>query len=391
MKSKIFKRILLAALLIGLVVPTSSCGVTKIIRCMGKTKLNIFNWGSYIEPANIRAFEKEYDVCVNYVTFDSNESVILKVQMGEVYDIMVPSDYAIEQLVAEDYLLELDWSRINTFNKESDLPDELDSLLSYLKDDGFDFLKYAAPYFWGSLGIAYNTSTIDKTVMEAKLEEYQWDVLKDPATIFNKPSVRVAHYDSSRDGAAPALKAQGASLNSSNASEIANARTWLYEQKANVRSYLTYVGDDIIDDMAYTNKYDLALMYSGDAVYAMQENPNVGFFIPSIGTNIWADGMVIHKNSSKVDLAYDFINFMLQEEVAEANSTYVGYSAAHKASYEKLLHGSVIGSYNGILGEFKDAYEVRFNPEHGDEAFRYNKTSKTMIDNMWTEVKNYRP
>lgn len=391
MKAKIFKKVLFASVLTALVVPTSSCGVAKIIRCMGKEKLNIFNWGSYIDPDIIRDFEKEFNVCVNYSTYDSNESAVLKIQMGEIYDIIIPSDYAIEQLATEGYLMEMDWSRIDNYDPTQDLPAELAALLLDAKNTGFDFLKYAAPYFWGSLGIAYNTSKVSEATMLEKLELHQWDVLKNPGTIFGRNDLRIAHYDTSRDGTAPALKSLGYSLNTTSQTEVNAARDWLYQQKANVGSNLTYVLDDIIDDMANSNKYDLSLMYSGDALYAMQENENVGFYMPTTGTNIWVDGMIIHKDAKKVDLAYAFINFMLDYDMAEANSLYVGYSATRNDVYQYLLHGDTPGSYGGEFGEYKAAYEMVPDLANGDELFRFNQASKTMLDNMWTLVKSYRP
>lgn len=393
MKAKIFKKVLFVSILAALVVPTSSCGVVKIIRCMGKEKLNIFNWGAYVDPDVIKDFEKEFNVCVNYSTFDSNESAVLKIRMGEIYDVIIPSDYAIEQLVQENYLQEMDWTRIESFNPTTDLATELATMLLDLKleANGFDFLKYAAPYFWGSFGIAYNTSKISEAVMIEKLEANQWNVLKTPNTIFGRTDMRVAHYDSSRDGALPALKSLGYSLNTTSQAEVNAAREWLYQQKTNVGSNLTYVMDDIIDDMAFSNKYDLALMYSGDATYAMQENEHVGFYMPTVGTNIWTDGMVIHKDAKNTDLAYDFINFMLGYDAAIANSLYVAYSAARNDAYQYLLHGDVAGSYEGEFGAYKDAYEMTPNLDSGDEMFRYNQASKTMIDNMWTLVKSYRP
>lgn len=287
--------------------------------------------------------------------------------------------------------MEMDWSRIDNYDPTQDLPAELAALLLDAKNTGFDFLKYAAPYFWGSLGIAYNTSKVSEATMLEKLELHQWDVLKNPGTIFGRNDLRIAHYDTSRDGTAPALKSLGYSLNTTSQTEVNAARDWLYQQKANVGSNLTYVLDDIIDDMANSNKYDLSLMYSGDALYAMQENENVGFYMPTTGTNIWVDGMIIHKDAKKVDLAYAFINFMLDYDMAEANSLYVGYSATRNDVYQYLLHGDTPGSYGGEFGEYKAAYEMVPDLANGDELFRFNQASKTMLDNMWTLVKSYRP
>jgi len=390
---KKLSKIVATAMLIGLAAPTlSSCGVVKVIQCIGKEQIKIFNWGAYIDPEVLTAFEEEHNVCVSYSTFNSNEEAIAKLQSGEVYDVIFPSDYAVEQLVEEDYIQTLDWDKITAVSNSLSLEETgdtalaggLKTLLSSLNEgdevhEGFNFLNYAAPYFWGSVGILYDTENV--TLEE--LEELQWDVFKTPVE-----GRRYAYYDSSRDGFMAALKQLGYSMNTSDQAEIDAAKQWLIQQKQALGQNLSYVGDTVIEDMAATtpdgdpaNTYDLALMYSGDAVYAMSENENLAFFQPSVGTNVWVDGMVIHKNSTKVDLAYDFMNFMMSEEIATANTLYVAYSSPLEIVYETMLEDSEEG-----FADYEGAYRVNVHGEN-DEIFRFDRVAKSRIDDAWVQVK----
>lgn len=373
------KKVLVFTALVSLAVPAaSSCGVAKVVKCIGKEKLDVFNWGSYIDPAVIEAFEAENDVCVNYSTFDSNETAVEKLKKNEVYDVIFPSEYAIEQLISEDLIATIDWSKItsisNSLDEEVDgtnhLVSGLKGMINSLKNanSSVDFLNYTVPYFWGTVGIVYDTTVVPLS----QIEEKQWDILKDN-------TYTVGYYNSSRDGFMIPLKELGYSVNTTNSSEVDDAKAWLIDQKKTLGSKLSYVGDDVIEDMASeSNRYDMAVVYSGDATYMMQENEKLSYYKPTIGTNVWVDGMVIHKEAKNVELAYKFINFMMEDENAEANSLYVGYSSVKANIYEKLLNGDFVDQ--------SASYEITFDKEK-DEMFRYNPTSKKLIDDAWADVK----
>ena len=79
--------------------------------------LTIYNWGDYIDPSLITAFEEETGLQVIYETFDSNEAMYTKVQQGgTAYDIVIPSEYMIERMIDEDLLEKLDHSKIDGMN-----------------------------------------------------------------------------------------------------------------------------------------------------------------------------------------------------------------------------------------------------------------------------------
>lgn len=354
------KFILLSSVLMSSLFLLAGCGIVDTISCIGKDSVKVFNWGEYMDPAIIKNFEKEHDVCVKLVTFDSNESAITKMKT-ESFDVIMPSDYAIEQMVGEDLLEVIDWSRIDNLDKTTGLADGLSSILESVP---FNLLNYGVPYFWGNVGIVYNKDEVTL----AELQEKQWNIFKE--------SYDIAFYDSARDGFMVALKQLGYSMNTSNTAELTKAENWLKEIAG--KSNVTFLTDEILDDMPEL-KYDLALAYSGDAIYLMSEQDKLGFFVPTVGTNVWVDAMVIPKNAKNKDLAYDFINFVSSYDQALLNTEYVYYSTPRKDVYEDVI------LEDGEFYDYIDAYEVIIN-EH-DEVFAYLPEVKNFTSDAWARIR----
>lgn len=322
----------------------------------GKKTLHIYNAGEYINPDLIPMFEQEYGCTVMYETFESNEMMYTKLGSGESYDIIIPSDYMIERLIIEEELLPVQWELIS--NK--------DNLLEEVVDKSYDpGNTYSVPYFWGSVGILY-----DKTVVSEADIAAGWDVLMNP-----KYKGNLYMYDSERDSFMVALKALGYSMNTHDEDEIQAAFDWLITQRDTMEP--VYAGDDVIDNMISGNKA-LAIVYSGDAAYIMSENENMGYYTPDQGTNIWYDAMVITKNCREVELAHEFIDFMLRDDVALSNTEYVGYSSVVASAFEEMQQTT----YAGINAYVPDTE----NPNN--EIFAYQDTeTKKIFAQLWTKVK----
>ena len=138
------------------------------------------------------------------------------------------------------------------------------------------------------------------------------------------------------------------------------------------------VTDEIIDSMAQGRKA-LGLIYSGDAAYIMSENPQMGFFMPESGTNLWSDAMVIPKNAENPDLAHAFINYVSSYEGAMDNSSYVGYTSPNKEVMEELSGEG--GDYEGI-----NAYTPQ-RDNANDEVFAYDEETRKVISELFSKVK----
>ena len=318
--------------------------------------LKVYNAGEYMDLSLLEDFEKEYDCTIVYETFESNEMMYTKLSSGETYDVLIPSDYMIERLIKEEYLQALDWKEIP--NKKNLLNDVMNQ--SY--DPGN---RYSCPYFWGTVGILYDKTVVD----EADLKD-GWNLLCNP-----KYKGNIYMYDSERDSFMIALKALGYSMNTTNESEIEEAYQWLIDQRDTMDPI--YAGDDVIDNMISGNKA-LAVVYSGDASYIISENPNLDYFTPEQGTNRWYDAMVITKDCSEVQLAHEFIDFMISDKSALSNTEEVGYTSTVKSAFETMKEGD----YAGISSYIPDTT----NPNN--EIFAYQQPKiKQKFAELWTKVK----
>ena len=347
MSSKIVKVILAGCLLLS-VGWSISTGV-------GKKTLRVYNWGEYIDKSVISEFEKEYDCRIIYETFDSNEIMYTKYMSGNSYDIMVPSEYMIERMIKEDLLQPIDKSLIPNF----------ENINKGILGQAFDpSNNYWIPYFCGNVGILY-----DKTIVDEDDLKEGWNVLRNP-----KYRSQIYMYDSERDSFMVALKALGYSMNTTVEKEINEAYRWLIDQRTEMDP--VYVGDESIDTMISGVKA-MAIMYSGDATTVMSENPNMGYYLPEEGTNVWFDGFVISKECKQIKLANQFINFMISNQNAYKNTVEVGYLTANVNAAKKAADDT----YKGI-----SAYEIRTAKQ--DEVFSYQTNEvKEMYNSRWTKVK----
>ena len=325
----------------------------------GSDTLKLYITGEYMSEDLIPNFEEEFGVDVIVEYFDSNEMMYTKMQAGDSYDVVIPSDYMIQRMMNEGTLQELDLSLIPNLDN---LTPEVTNL-PYDPDN-----TYSVPYFWGSVGIIYNHNNVDPKVVE----EQGYDILRN-----EEYRDRIYIYDSERDSFMMALKALGYSMNTENKDEIYEAYEWLLDM--NDKMNPTYVTDEVIDGMMNGNK-DIAVVYSGDATYIQSENEDMSFWMPNEGTNLWYDAMVIPKNAQNPLLAHEFINYTLTYEAALANSEYVGYTSPNE---EVMLELS--DPEEGMYGAY-EAYVPRDGYEK-DEVFQDNPVIKKTIAELWIKVK----
>ena len=321
--------------------------------------LHVYNWGEYTGENIISGFEELTGAKVVMDNFDSNEQMYIKVANGDAYDVLVTSDYMIQRMMQEDMLQKLEPET----RKEclSELADAIKGLPYDPKNE------YSIPYFWGTVGIVY-----DKTkVSEEDLENEGWNIFLD-----QKYKGDIYLYDSERDSFMMALKALGYSMNTTSEDELNEAFNWLVQCVQTMDPEI--VTDEIIDNMAQARKA-LGLIYSGDAAYVMSENENMGFYMPTSGTNLWSDAMVIPKNAKNPKLANEFIRYITSYDAAMDNSSYVGYTSPNKEVMEEL--GGKGGDYDGI-----NAYTPRAGYDK-DEVFQYDETTRKIIADLWSRVK----
>ena len=322
----------------------------------GSDTLKLFTWGEYLGENVISDFEEQFGVNVIIEYFDSNEMMYTKLQGGDSYDVLIPSDYMIQRLIAEDMLQPIDKSLIPN----------MEVLTDGVKNLAFDpENEYSVPYFWGTVGLVYNTQNVPAEL----IEEQGWDILKNTDYAGD-----IYMYDSERDSFMVALKALGYSMNTENDEEIDEAYQWLLELNDTIDP--AYVTDEVIDNMMNGTK-DIAVVYSGDAAVVLDENPDMDFFMPEEGTNVWCDSMVIPSNAQNPLLAHEFINFMLSYDAAYDNTITVGYASTN----DEVLHDVAENEYAE-----NSAYLPRENYEK-DEVFVDNEVMRQKLSQLWLKVK----
>ncbi|WP_421101308.1 ABC transporter substrate-binding protein [Sporosarcina psychrophila] len=278
-----------------------------------KDSITVYNWGEYIDPDLLKQFEKETGIKVTYETFDSNEGMMGKIEQGGTsYDITMPSEYMIEMMKEKDLLLPLDYSKIPNIK----------NIDSYFLDLPFDpDNNYSLPYFWGTVGIAYNSSLLEGQTFE------EWDDLWNPTL-----TQQVILVDSARETIGMGLNSLGYSLNSTDMDELREATDKLKTLSPNIKAV---IGDEVTQLMI-NGEAAISLTWSGQAADMMYENEDIDYIVPEEGSNLWFDNMVIPRTSRNIDGAHAFINFMLDAEVAAQNADYVGYSTPNLAALDLM-------------------------------------------------------
>ncbi len=342
----------LASLLLSALLAFSALPVL----AQGGGVVNVFNWEDYINEDVIAMFEEETGIKVNYMRFTLNEDMMVQVRTSPgAFDVVFPSDYAIERMIAEDLLQPIDFSKVpNTQNT-----------LDWLRNPDYDpENRFSVPYMWGTVGILYDTTRVKGPVDS-------WDVLFD-----EQYKGEVFMMDSPRDTLGAALKYLGYSVNSKNPTEIQAAANLLIEQKQKgiVKAYQV----DETKDKMVAGEGILALVWSGDAQYAINLNPNLAYAVPKEGSNVWVDGMVIPAQAKNPENALAFIDFLCRPEIAQLNCEYIEYSSPNVAAI-------------ALMGEEYTSNE-NLNPSQETidscEFFHDNNDVKVLYDTFWGMVKN---
>lgn len=278
--------------------------------------LNVYNWGEYIEQSTIDMFEEKYPyIDVNYTTFDSNEAMYSKIVSGAAsYDIVIPSEYMVSKLIQENMLAELDYSNIPNYKY-------IGEAYKNLSSDPEN--KYSVPYFWGTVVVIYNSQFVAPEDVSDESLDLLWN---------EKYAGKILMFDNPRDSFGIALTKLGYSMNSDTDSQWQEAAKLLSEQKPIVQAY---VMDAIFDKMESGEAW-IAPYYAGDALIIQETNPDIQFYMPTEGTNMFVDSMCILNTTEHQKEAELFINFMCEPEIAAMNAETVGYATPNTEALNLL-------------------------------------------------------
>ena len=341
------------ALILCILIAFSACAMGSA--SASAEELTVFNWFDYIDPAVIDLFEEETGITVKYVNFTTNEEMYTKLEAGAgTYDVIFPSEYMIERMIAHDMLEELDLSAMPNFA----------NVMDRLKDPSYDpGNRFSVPYMWGTLGYLYNTEMVDE-------ELTSWSALFD-----EKYAGNVIMMNSMRDSIGLALKYLGYSMNTRNEAELNEAKDLLIKQKQD-KIQCGYLLDETKDKMV-GGEAAIGVVYSGDAQYAVEKNENLVYVVPEEGSNIWVDGMCIPKGSKNVEGAMKFIDFLCREDIAAMNFDYIYYCSPIQAVVDGL--------------DEEEAAQSTINPSEDVvsrcEYFNDVEDVMSLYENVWMEIR----
>ena len=324
--------------------------------------INVYNWGQYIgvgEDGTIDVnaeFTKRTGIKVNYTTYDSNETMLTKLETGgSSYDIIIPSDYMIERLIKKDMLEKLNFDNIPNYRYVDD----------YYKERSRSFdpnNEYSVPYTFGTVGIIYNTKYVTKKVDS-------WSILWD-----EDYKDKILTFDNPRDLFAIAEFLLGIDVNTTSPEDYEACYNKLLEQKPILQQY---VMDQIFDAMLIESAW-IAPYYAGDFMTMHEDNPDLAFCYPKEGFNFFIDAICIPKGCEHKAEAEAYINFLCDPEISGQNMDAIGYGTPISDAKEYLSENFV----NSEIVYFDEATSAKSKmfADLPDETFQ-------LMNDYWSKLK----
>ena len=332
-------------------------------RCGDKSQLAdeifFYTWVEYIDPAIKESFEAECGVKVTETNFASNEELLATLQAGGAdYDIIVPSDYMVQTMIAEGMLMELDYSIITNIEHMDPI-----NVNQYFDPEQ----KYTVPWFWGTSGFAVDTTVVTDVTNS-------WSMMFDP----NSPYCgQISMLDDTRETIGAALMYLGYSINDVDPAHLEEAKNLLIEQSKCVKAYDSQNNDDLI----ISGETVLGHIWTGDAILAGLPDyggrEGISYVIPQEGCTIWQDNMAIPVGAPNAYTAMVFMNYTQYPEIAAQNAEFVGYGTPNAAAKE-FMDPEVLAN-EGIYPPADVAARLQWIEDVGDAVELY--------DRIWTEFK----
>jgi spermidine/putrescine-binding protein len=275
-------------------------------------ELNLYGWSDYVPQQMLDDFTAKYGIKVNYDTYSSNEEMLAKIQAGASgYDLVIPSDYTVTIMLRQNLLMPIDLAQLPNFKN-------LDPRFTNKDYDPGN--KYSIPYQWGTTALAY-----DKT--KVPFEPKKWADLWDPQF-----KGKLVMLDDEREVTGMALEVLGFDRNSTDATQLEQAKQKLIELKPNI---VLFNSDDP-ETALITGEAVAGLVYNGNAALAKAENPNIEYICPEEGCGLWFDNLAIPAGAPHADAAMAFMNFLLEPQESILITKEFPYSNPNAAALDYL-------------------------------------------------------
>lgn len=312
-------------------------------------ELNIANWSDYIAEDTVEKFSKETGIKVTYTTYESNEEMMAKLQVGAGgYDIVVPTGYIVTALAAQNLLMPLRKQYLTNWKNVAPL----------FVDPEFDKgNKYGVPWQWGTTGIAYRSDKVNPP-------PDSWAVFQDP-----KYKRKMTMMDDLRDCVGAWLKFRGKSLNATDKAELDQAKADAIASKPLLKAF---VSAPVKGQLAAGDVW-IAQLWNGDTAQAKTEKKEIEFVMPKEGGGIWTDSLVIPAKAPHPRAAHAFMDYILRPDVGASISDFTGYGTPN-AEALKLCKNP-----------------VPYPTDEERKRLEYQKdlgAAAQIWDQIWTEIKS---
>ncbi len=349
------KRKMFGFLMTGVMVCSMLTGCGNTGTDVQKGQVNVFIWTEYVSEAAISDFEKDTGIKVNVSTYSSNEDMLakLKSESEGTYDVILPSDYAIEYLIAQDKLEALDKDKLSNLSN-------IDP--AYL-DESFDPGNvYSVPYEGGVACIAVNTAKVDKEITSY-------------ADLFD-PSLKsqLVVLDDYRAVIGMTERSMGLSMNETDPDTLAQVEEKLLTLKDNIKLY----DSDSPKSALISGDCTVGMVWSAEVALAMDENPDIEIVYPTEGAYVFLDNWAIPKGAKNYDAAMEFINYMLSAEAAKMNIEDFPYLCPNKTALEMLGEDYVNNEAKNVPAEVIAS---------GEFVSYLDTDTLAIYDEMWTKLK----
>ncbi|MDO4284129.1 MAG: spermidine/putrescine ABC transporter substrate-binding protein [Eubacteriales bacterium] len=351
------KRVIAVLMAAMAALPLSACGggASTASAAGNAGELNLFIWTEYVPDAVIEQFEEETGIQVNVSTFSSNEDMLAKVRSEEegAYDIVQPSDYMVQQMIANDMLEELDQEQLTNLGNIGE---------AYLDPSYDPGNVYSVPYLGGVVAIGVNTDRITDEITG-------YDDLFNPAY-----ADTTVVLDDTRAIIGVTERSMGLSMNESDPDTLAEVQTKLLSWKPNIKLY----DSDSPKSALISGDCTIGVAWSAEIALAMDENPAIEIVYPEEGAYKFIDNWTVPKGAKNYDNAMKFINYMLEAETGQAVAQEFPYLNPNAAAIELMDE-----EYRNNIAK-NVPQEVIENAEFVENL---DTDTLAILDQMWTELK----
>ena len=283
---------------------------------VAETTLRVLNWSDYIDPDVIAEFEKRYDAKIDYVEYSSVDDFATRfLNSANHFDVIFPASRMIKPMASAGFLQEIDTRKIAHMG---DL--RVDIREEFQRQDTGQW--HGIPYMWGTTGLGINRRKLEAQQIDPN--DIGWSLLFDPDVREKAARCGIVVLNERDELFAAALRFMGESINATSREVLTSAGTLIKDAMADIK----YLHSSNYLDALEQGEACVVLGYSGDILSTIAEKPDLEYIIPSAGAAMWIDVMAIPANAPHPELAYQFINFLMQPEVAARNSNYLEYPTA---------------------------------------------------------------